>query len=53
MKYEYKFYWINTSSKDSEILQDLNNLGEEGWEVVNITTDPEAKFPMVFLKRVK
>jgi len=45
LKYEYKFATVGKAS--NEELQTLNDLGEEGWEVVGVA------FGIVILKREK
>jgi hypothetical protein len=44
MKYEYRFYntkwnWTSTDQRQLEILENLNELGQLGWQVILYESD--------------
>lgn len=57
MKWEYKYIYINLKISDKKtsnlINEELNKLGDEGWELVNfVTVLVDARYAFVF-KRPK
>lgn len=43
MKWQYKFEVIKTAKKNM-LIQKLNELGSEGWEIVHYNENPPIKF---------
>lgn len=57
MKWEYKYIYIDSKISNkktaNQINEELNNLGEDGWELVNFTTVLiDARYVFIF-KRSK
>ncbi len=57
MKWEYKYIYIDSKISNkktaNQINEELNNLGEDGWELVNFTTVlVDARYVFIF-KRSK
>ncbi len=55
VKFEYKRKIIINEFPEDTIIKELNNLGEQGWDVINISQREkglETKYN-VYLKRIK
>ena len=55
MKWEYKYIYIDSKISNkktaNQINEELNNLGEDGWELVNFTTVlVDARYVFIFKK---
>lgn len=48
MKWEYHFFLVAIDREDQVILDELNKLGKNGWELVGVY---EAAFRVFILKR--
>ena len=50
-KWEYKRFISDWSDKEFTILQELNSLGDEGWELVTVVPESKLQKQTFYFKR--
>ena len=51
-KWEYKHFISDWSDKEFTILQELNSLGDEGWELVTVVPESKLEKQTFYFKRL-